>query len=276
MKKKKLLTICGDVIGMAACLVIFVTPFLYMLVNSLKGTKEANLMSLSLPEEIHLENYLEVIKANNYMLVTAFKNSLILALCSVILLILTGSMVGYVLQRRNDRTTRLANVLIMSGLMVPPAILPTIWVLQGLHLYKTLLGMTIVEVALNIPFTIMLYRGFMATIPTELEEAGFIDGCSRIQLFSRVVFPLLKPVTSTVIILNAVSIFNDFTNPLYFLPGNANATVQLTLYNFKGKYASSYNLLFADVLVITIPMLVLFIFFNKRIIDGMVAGAVKG
>ena len=276
MKKKKLLTICGDVIGMAACLVIFVTPFLYMLVNSLKGTKEANLMSLSLPEEIHLENYLEVIKANNYMLVTAFKNSLILALCSVILLILTGSMAGYVLQRRNDRTTRLANALIMSGLMVPPAILPTIWVLQGLHLYKTLLGMTIVEVALNIPFTIMLYRGFMATIPTELEEAGFIDGCSRIQLFSRVVFPLLKPVTSTVIILNAVSIFNDFTNPLYFLPGNANATVQLTLYNFKGKYASSYNLLFADVLVITIPMLVLFIFFNKRIIDGMVAGAVKG
>lgn len=276
MKKKKLLTICGDVIGMAACLVIFVTPFLYMLVNSLKGTKEANLMSLSLPEEIHLENYLEVIKANNYMLVTAFKNSLILALCSVILLILTGSMAGYVLQRRNDRTTRLANVLIMSGLMVPPAILPTIWVLQGLHLYKTLLGMTIVEVALNIPFTIMLYRGFMATIPTELEEAGFIDGCNRIQLFSRVVFPLLKPVTSTVIILNAVSIFNDFTNPLYFLPGNANATVQLTLYNFKGKYASSYNLLFADVLVITIPMLVLFIFFNKRIIDGMVAGAVKG
>ena len=276
MKKKKLLTICGDVIGMAACLVIFVTPFLYMLVNSLKGTKEANLMSLSLPEYIHLENYLEVIQANNYMLVTAFKNSLILALCSVILLILTGSMAGYVLQRRNDRTTRLANVLIMSGLMVPPAILPTIWVLQGLHLYKTLLGMTIVEVALNIPFTIMLYRGFMATIPTELEEAGFIDGCSRIQLFSRVVFPLLKPVTSTVIILNAVSIFNDFTNPLYFLPGNANATVQLTLYNFKGKYASSYNLLFADVLVITIPMLVLFIFFNKRIIDGMVAGAVKG
>ena len=276
MKKKKLLTICGDVIGMAACLVIFVTPFLYMLVNSLKGTKEANLMSLSLPKEIHPGNYLEVIKANNYMLVTAFKNSLILAMCSVIILILTGSMAGYFLQRRNDRTTRLANVLIMSGLMVPPAILPTIWVLQGLHLYKTLLGMTIVEVALNIPFTIMLYRGFMATIPTELEEAGFIDGCSRIQLFSRVVFPLLKPVTSTVIILNAVSIFNDFTNPLYFLPGNAIATVLLTLYIFKGKYASSYNLLFADVLVITIPMLVLFIFFNKRIIDGMVAGAVKG
>lgn len=89
-------------------------------------------------------------------------------------------------------------------------------------------------------------------------------------------FPLLKPVTSTIIILNAVTIFNDFTNPLYFLPGNDNVTVQLTLYNFMGRYSSSYNLLFADVLIITIPMLILFLFFNKKIVDGMVAGAVKG
>ncbi len=185
-------------------------------------------------------------------------------------------MAGYVLQRRSDKTMTVANALIMSGLMVPPAILPTIWVLQGMHIYKTLFGMITVEVALCIPFTIMLYRGFMGTIPKELEEAGLIDGCSPFQIFTKIVFPLLKPVTSTVIILNAVNIFNDFTNPLYFLPGNANATVQLTLYNFKGKYESSYNLMFADVLVITIPMLILFIFFNKKIIDGMVAGAVKG
>lgn len=116
----------------------------------------------------------------------------------------------------------------------------------------------------------------MGTIPKELEEAGLIDGCGAFQIFSKIIFPLLKPVTSTVIILNAVSIFNNFTNPLYFFPGNDNVTVQLTLYNFKGKYESSYNLLFADVLVITIPMLILFVFFNKKIIDGMVAGAVKG
>lgn len=78
------------------------------------------------------------------------------------------------------------------------------------------------------------------------------------------------------IILNAVTVFNDFTNPLYFLPGSENATVQLTLYNFMGQYSSSYNMLFADVILITIPMLILFIFFNKRIVEGMVAGAVKG
>lgn len=276
MKKRKILTLIGDIVGMVLCLFIFVTPFLYMFLNSVKNKKEANLMSLALPTEFHFENYIEVVKASNYMLITAFKNSLLIAFFSVLILIIVGSMAGYVLQRRSDKTMTVANALIMSGLMVPPAILPTIWVLQGMHIYKTLLGMVTVEVALCVPFTIMLYRGFMGTIPKELEEAGLIDGCSSLQIFTKIILPLLKPVTSTVIILNAVNIFNDFTNPLYFLPGNANATVQLTLYNFKGKYESSYNLLFADVLVITIPMLILFIFFNKKIIDGMVAGAVKG
>lgn len=276
MKKRKILTLIGDIVGMLLCLFIFVTPFLYMFLNSIKTSKEANLMSLALPTEVHFENYIEVVKASNYMLVTAFKNSLLIAFFSVAILIIVGSMAGYVLQRRSDKTMTVANALIMSGLMVPPAILPTIWVLQGIHIYKTLLGMVVVEVALCVPFTIMLYRGFMGTVPKELEEAGLIDGCTPFQIFTKIVFPLVKPVTSTVIILNAVNIFNDFTNPLYFLPGNANATVQLTLYNFKGKYERSYNLMFADVLVITIPMLILFIFFNKKIIDGMVAGAVKG
>ena len=136
--------------------------------------------------------------------------------------------------------------------------------------------MMLIECALQIPFTIMLYRGFVGSIPLELEEAGYIDGCTRTQMFTKIILPLLKPVTSTVIILNAVAVFNDFTNPLYFLPGTKNATIQLTLFNFIGRYSSSYNLLFANVIMITLPMLVLFLFFNKRIVDGMVAGSVKG
>jgi raffinose/stachyose/melibiose transport system permease protein len=185
-------------------------------------------------------------------------------------------MSGYVLQRRKQRITGTINSIIMIGLMIPPAILPTIFIMQGLHIYKTLFGMIMVEVALQTPFTIMLYRGFMNSVPIELEEAGFIDGCTRNKLFISIIFPLLKPVTATVIILNAVNIFNDFMNPLYFLPGAKNATVQLTLYNFKGQFSSSYNLLFADTIVITIPMFILFIIFNKKIVDGMSAGAIKG
>lgn len=276
MKKKKRLYLLGDIIGVIAAFIIFIVPFAFMLVNALKERREANLLSIALPTEFHWENFAEVFRANNYQILTAFKNSGLIVLGSVVILIIVGSMGGYVLQRRKDRLMGVMNSLIMAGLMVPAAILPTIWVLQRLHLYKTLWGMILIEVALQIPFTIMLFRGFMSSIPIELEEAGYMDGCSKWKIFSSIIFPLLKPVTSTVIILNAVTVFNDFTNPLYFLPGAENATVQLTLYNFMGQYSSSYNMLFADVILITIPMLILFIFFNKRIVEGMVAGAVKG
>ena len=276
MKRQKRLTLLGDIFGCIFGILIFATPFIFMLLNALKERREANLLELSLPEEFMWSNFAEVFEANDYLIVTAFKNSIILTVGAVVVLIIVGSMAGYVLQRRNDRTTKAVSTLVMTGLMIPPAILPTIWVMQGLHIYKTMFGMILVEAALQIPFTIMLYRGFMNTIPVELEEAGYIDGCTRGKMFVQIVFPLLKPVTSTIIILNAVTIFNDFTNPLYFLPGTDNSTVQLTLYNFMGRYSSSYNLLFADVLIITVPMLILFLIFNQKIVDGMVAGAVKG
>jgi len=275
MKKKKLYLL-GDVLGLLFAAVIFIIPFLFMLVNSLKERRESNLLNLSLPEIFHWENYATVFSANNYQILTAFKNSILITACSVLLLVILGSMAGYVLQRRTDKAHRFINSLILTGLMVPAAILPTIWMMQNMHIYKTLFGMIMIEVALQIPFTIMLYRGFMNSVPEELEEAGYIDGCSKLKLYTTIIFPLLKPVSATVIILNAVTIFNDFTNPLYFLPGAKNVTVQLTLYKFMGQYSSSYNLLFADVIIIIIPMLILFIFFSKRIVSGMVAGAVKG
>ena len=276
MKRKKRILLLGDIVGMAAAVIVFVFPFLFMLVNSLKDRREANLLSMALPVKPLWSNYKEVFESNNYIILTAFKNSLLLTVFSLCGLVFVCSMAGYVLQRRRGRTMSFVNFIIMTGLMIPPAILPTIWIMQGLHIYKTLFGMILIEIALQIPFDIMIYRGFMSSIPVELEEAGYIDGCSKIRLFSSIIFPLLKPATATIIILNAVTIFNDFTNPLYFLPGNENTTIQLTLYNFKGQYASSYNLLFADVILITIPMLILFLIFNKRIVDGMVAGSVKG
>ena len=201
MQKKKRLYLLGDILGFLGAFLVFIVPFLFMLVNALKERREANLLSISLPKEMHWENFLEVFRANDYQLITAFKNSGLLVFGSVVILILAGAMAGYVLQRRNDRVMGVANSLIMAGLMVPAAILPTIWVLQRLHLYKTLWGMILIETALQIPFTIMLYRGFMGSIPIELEEAGYIDGCSRWKIFSTIIFPLLKPVTSTVIIL---------------------------------------------------------------------------
>ena len=206
----------------------------------------------------------------------AFKNSLILTAGAVVFLVITGALAGYVLARRKDRTSRIIRNILTIGLMVPVTIMPTIWVMKALNVYRTMFGMIMVETAINLSFTIMLYRGFVNTVPLELEEAGYIDGCNKFQMFGKIIFPLLKPVTSTVIILNAIAVFNDFTNPLYFLPGSENATVQLTLNSFSGRYASANNLLFADILLITVPMLILFLIFNKKIVSGMVSGSVKG
>ena len=274
--KKRRNQIIGDVLGVLFTVVIFLVPFYFMFVQSIKSKKEANRLTIAWPSEVHFENYIEVIKHGNYQLVTAFKNSAILTLFTVLGLIITGAMAGYVIQRREGKLMTAIQSVIMLGLMIPASILPTIHLLQTLHIYKTMFSMVMIEIALQTPFTIMLYRGFMASIPVDLEEAASIDGCNRWQIFSQIIFPLLKPIQATIIILVGVQTFNDFTNPLYFLPGAANTTVQLTLYNYKGQMGNTYNLLFADIIIITVPMLILFLFFNKRIVAGMVAGAVKG
>ena len=275
-KKRETLLLLGDIIGILVTVVVFLVPFYFMLVQSLKSKAEANKLSISWPTELHFENYLEVFKHNNYQLVTAFKNSTILTLFTVLGLLATAAMAAYVIQRRRDKLMTGIQPLIMLGLMIPAAILPTINLLQSLHIYKTMFAMVMIEIALQTPFAIMLYRGYMGSIPKELEEAARIDGCSKWQIFWKVIFPLLKPIQATLIILVGVTTFNDFTNPLYFLPGSENTTVQLTLYSYQGQLGGSYHLLFADIIIITIPMLILFIIFNKRIVDGMVAGSVKG
>lgn len=154
--------------------------------------------------------------------------------------------------------------------------LPTIWVLQGLGLYKSLVGLICVHVAFGLSFCILLFRAFVESIPRELDEAAIIDGAGPISLFFRVIFPLLKPTVVTVTVVQMVTVFNDFTYALYFLPGQGKETVQLTLYNYQSQGLNQWNLLFMDVLLITIPPLIMYIFFNRQIQAGMTSGAVKG
>jgi raffinose/stachyose/melibiose transport system permease protein len=149
-------------------------------------------------------------------------------------------------------------------------------VLQGLNLFKTLHGLILIEVAYGLSFTVLLFRAFVATIPRELDEAAIMDGAGPLRVFFQVILPLLRPVVITVVVVQSVTIFNDFTNPLYYLPGKENVTVQLTLYNFQSQFSTSYNLLFMNIVLITIPPLIVFLFFNRQIVAGMTAGAVKG
>ena len=277
MKGKKRKLLIADILVLAGSLLIFGVPLYFLVVNSFKTQKDARQLSISWPKTFAiLENYKEAFSNQHYMIVRAFFNSVIITFFTVVGLLIICSMAGYVIQRRKDKVTKAANTMILTGLMIPPAIMPTIWVMQKVSIYKTIPGMILVEIALGIPFTIMLFRGYMGAIPREIEEAARIDGCGRFRIFFSVIAPLLTPIASTIVILQAVTVFNDFVNPLYFLPGNENVTIQLTVYNFMGKFSNKYNLLFADIVIVTIPMLLLFIFFNKKIIDGMAAGAVKG
>lgn len=257
--------------------VVFLVPFAFVVVTALKGKQEAALLQFTWPETIRLwDNVREVVSARNHMLLTAFVNSTILTVASVTLLVVFAAMVGFVLQRRLSRWNGLINLLVLTGLIMPPAVVPTIWVMQSLGIFKTLPGLILIEVAYGLSFSILLFRAFIATIPRDLDEAAIIDGAGPLQLFFRVILPLLKPVVVTTIVVQSVAIFNDFTNPLYYLPGAQNATVQLTLYNFQSQFNTSFNLLFTNILIITIPPLVMFLFFNRQIVEGMTAGAVKG
>ena len=257
--------------------VVFIVPFVFIALMALKDKREAALRGFSLPSTVHFwDNLVEVISTRDYMLVTAFINSTILTVASVTLMVIVCAMVGFVMQRRPSRWTTIANFLVLAGLIIPPAVVPTIWVLQSLHLFKTLHGLVLIEVAYGASFCVLLFRAFVATIPREIDEAAIIDGAGPIRLFVSIILPLLRPVVVTVIVVQSVAVFNDFTNPLYYLPGRSNATVQLTLYNFQSMYSTSNNLLFMNILLITIPPLLVFLFFNRQLVAGLTAGAVKG
>jgi raffinose/stachyose/melibiose transport system permease protein len=264
-------------LAIAVLAIVFLVPFAFILFTAAKTQTEAGELQFSLPTSwALLQNFRDALAARDYLLIIAFINSTVLTVASITILVVLAAMVAYVLQRRRSRWNGLVNFLVLSGLIIPPAVVPTVWVLQELGLFKTLSGLILIEVAFGLSFCILLFRAFIATIPRDLDEAATIDGAGPTRLFFKIIFPLLRSVIVTVIVVQSVVIFNDFTNPLYFLPGDENATVQLTVFNFQSQYSTQYNLLFADILLITIPPLVMFLFLNRRIVEGMTAGAVKG
>ncbi len=277
MKQEKRRNYVSGLIGIVVTALLFIVPFLFILFTALKSKTEAAALDFTIPTEFHgLENFLEVVQVRDFMIVRAFINSTILTVASVTIVVIFGAMIAYVLQRRPGKISSIINGLVLTGLIIPPAVVPTIFVMQALGIFKTLPGLVLIEVAFGLSFTVVMFRAFIASIPKELDEAAIIDGAGPMRLFFQVIFPLLKSVVVTAVILQSIFVFNDFQNPLYFLPGDKNATIQLTLFNFQSQFLTSYNLLFMNILLITIPMLVLFLFFNKRIVAGMTAGAVKG
>jgi len=267
----------ADTIALIIIGTVFLVPFTFIILTASKTGAEAALFEFSWPSKFQLiENIREVLTFGNNRMFLAMWNSTILTVFSVILLALLSALVAYVMQRRFDRVASVASAIMLAGLIIPPAVVPTIFLLQWLGIYKTIFSLILIEVALQMPFAILVFRAFMASIPRELDEAAIIDGASPLQIFFSIILPLLRPAIVTVIVITTVTVYNDFTLPLYFLPGSENVTVQLTLYSFISQFSSQWHLLFADVVVITIPPLIMFMFFQKQIVSGLTAGAIKG
>ena len=266
-----------DAVALVVVGVVYIVPFVFIFLTAAKTPVEAGLFKFSWPSQFQLvENVREVLAFGDNRMYRALWNSTIITVGSVTLIVLFSALAAYVIQRRHDRTASAVSSILLTGLIIPPAVVPTIYLLQEIGLYKTIFGLVMVEVAFTLPFATLIFRTFMGSIPADIDEAAIMDGASPLRLFFSIILPLLRPAMVTVIVISSVTIFNDFTGPLYFLPGSKNVTAQLTLFGFISQFGSQWNLLFADVIVITIPPLIIFMIFQRQLVSGLTAGAIKG
>lgn len=275
--RKFIASVWLDAVSLIIISIVFIVPFIFIFLTAAKTRAEAALFQFSWPSKFQLiENLRAVMAFGDYRMFRALWNSTILTVGSVTLIVLFAALVAFVMQRRGDRVASVASSIMLAGLIIPPAVVPTIFLLQWLGIYKTLFGMIMIEVAFTLPFATLILRAFMGSIPREIDEAAVMDGAPPMRVFFSIILPLLKPAIITVIVVSSVGIYNDFVGPLYFLPGSENVTAQLTLYSFISQFNSQWNLLFADVIVITILPLIMFIFFQRQLVSGLTAGAIKG
>lgn len=270
---KKVGHVIANIISLFISLIVLI-PLVVLFLNSFKTSAESSSMTLSLPTEWVLENYSTVIEQGK--LVSSFFNGMIYATGSVIIIVIVVAAAAYVISRNQKGINRFLYYFIISGIAIPINNVALMKVMQMLHLVNTRVGIILLYAAINIPLSLFLAYGFVDTIPRELDEAAVIDGCTPKQLFIKVIAPLLKPIVSTLFVLDFMAVWNDFTMPLYYLNNSNKWPMTLAVYNFFGAFQNSYNLIAADIMLTLIPVLVVFVLGQKYIVGGMSAGAVKG
>lgn len=277
MKKMKqittlLLNLLYACIGAAMLL-----PIYYLVVTTFKTPAEAAANPLGLPKTFTLENYKTALSAMEYP--RALFNNILITGCAVIILLILSSMAAYVIARSSKKTFKVMYSIFMVGLIVPfqIAIIPLYKIISGLHLMNTLPGVILIDVfCINLPLSIFLFRGFICTVPKELEEAAAIDGCGTFRTFWSIIFPLLKPIVSTVAILDALAVWNDFMTPLLFLQDPKKGVLLQEVYKNVGPFSTNWTSFFPMLVLTTLPLVIFYLIMQKNIIEGVVAGSVKG
>ncbi len=255
------------------CLLI-IAPFAVISVNSLKDRADAAVMALTLPRELVWENYSIAIERGRLAL--SFLNSLLYAGGGTAGAILVTSLAAYVLSRRRTPFTRFLYFFICLGIVLPGNFVTLIKVMQVLHLINTRWGIVLLYMAGSAASATFIIYGFISSVPREMDESAAIDGARPLRLFFSIVFPLLQPVMITVAILSFLGIWNDFVTPLYVLNRSSAWPMTLSIYGFFGRFQQDWNLVFADMVLTTLPVVIVYLVGQKSIVSGMIAGAVKG
>lgn len=276
MTKKIITQIIKQIICL--CMVaIVLAPILLTLFAALKTKADMAVTSpLLLPsfDKVTFENFKEVL-TDKYLLL-GFKNTGMILVVSLFFNVMFGTITAFVIERFEFRGKRIVVGLFFMGMLIPTFVTEIAWfqVIQGLHLYNTIWAPIVIYVASDL-MQLYIYRQFISGIPVALDEAALLDGCSYFGLFGRIIFPLLAPATATVCIIKAINIINDMYIPYLYMPKNRLRTLTTFLMNYANAQQGSWQTLAAGIIVIMIPTIAIYIFFQKYILAGVAAGAVK-
>lgn len=269
-KRTFLLEIFAIMLGL-----LFLVPFYFVTINSVKGFSEILIDAAALPKEILFSNYAKVWDIINFQ--DAFLNSLIITVFSVIGIVLISSMAAWKMVRTPGKLSKFLFILFVSAMVIPfqTVMIPLMKLGGMLGVMNSIPGIVIMYFGFGVSLSLFLYHGFVKTIPEEIEESARIDGCSQFGVFWRIVFPLLKPITVTVIILNTLWIWNDYLLPLLVLQDAELRTIPLATSSFFAQYTKQWDMGLAALVMGIAPVIVFFLFLQKHIIKGIAAGSIK-
>lgn len=254
---------------------IVLYPIFLMFLSSFKTGREILLSPFALPESWTFANYVEAWTRGNFS--TYFLNSVLVTFGALALVLVLGSLAAYPLGRYAFKGRSVLMLYFLSGLMLPIklGILPLFFLMRNLGLFDTHFALIFIYAASGLPFTIFVLANFFETLPRELEEAARIDGASEFRIFGQVMLPLIRPALATVGIFNFIPWWNDFFFPLIFIRTDAYKTLPLGLFSFFGEHQNDWALLFAGLTITALPLLIVYLFASRQIIDGLAAGALK-
>ncbi|MEU6714532.1 carbohydrate ABC transporter permease [Nonomuraea sp. NPDC046802] len=257
---------------------IFAIPLYIALINVFKQSGQVAGGVMSLPSPPTMDNLVRVLTGPDSLFWSSLRTSVLVTSLSIIILTVLSAMLGHYLARHGGWWPRAIMVLLLCGLMIPPQVIliPVTQVLKSFGLMSTLPGLVLFNVGYYVPFGVFVFSGFMKGVPRELEEAAAIDGATRWQTFWRIVFPLLRPATASVLIFLGVWIWNDFINPLIIYGPREGTTIMTGVYKSLGQYAADFGGMFALMFLATLPILVFYLLLQKQFVKGLTGGATKG